>query len=412
MSTSPKSEATVLLWGDRWWLPHHRLPVPFADLAQAADLLAAAWPEANRTLRLIFQPDDFATVPVECPNGNRATLAAALAEEHPVLRHPGHVWSHEPIMALGDGFTTLLHYETKPLLFSLVHRLRECGFTITTVWPMAAWLNALPPELSDSGAMTICAIHHDRFCLYRHSADGVRALRTGQGGDVLTAVAAHLGALAAQPESEFVLYITTEEQLVEKLGEKLPLESRHVVGVFAIWQALAKPAPLSARHPAQLLPPVPFISPPQMIRLVAAACLVASALLAVGPVRAAVAANADREMAEAEKRALRAEVETLQANESEIRRLQAGMADLAPDTLPWAQWLRSLADGLPPQIVLVTLQGDRVGFRIDGGIVGRMPETDWQRWRTQLQQPRSDWQWRDLPPAGPAASLTLQGNWR
>ncbi len=412
MSTSPKSESTVLLWGDRWWLPHHRLPVPFSDLAQAADQLAAAWPEPNRTLRLIFQPDDFATVPVACPNGNRATLAAALAEEHPALLHPGHVWSHEPIMALGDGFTTLLHYETKPLLFALVHRLRECGFTITTVWPMAAWLNALPPELSDSGAMTICALHSDRFCLYRHSADGVRAVRSGQGGDVITAVAVHLGALAAQAEAEFVLYITTEEALIERLGEKIPLEARHVVGSFAMWQALAKAAPLSVRHPAQLLPPVPFVSPPQLIRLIAAACLLTSAILAAGPVRAVLAAQADRAADDIEKRSLRAEIEPLQANEAEIRRLQAGMAELAEDSLPLAEWLQALAQNLPAQVVLTGLHADRRGFRVDGGIVGELSGADWLRWRQALAERHPHWSWPELPDAKPTAVLALKGHWQ
>jgi hypothetical protein len=412
MSTSPKSEATVLLWGDRWWLPHHRLPVPFADLAQAADQLAAAWPETNRIMRLVFQPDDFATVPVECPNGNRATLTMALAEEHPVLLHPGHVWSHEPIMGLGEGFTTLLHYETKPILFALVHRLRECGFTITTVWPMATWLNALPPELSDSGAMTICAIHSDRFCLYRHSADGVRALRCGQGGDVLTAVAVHLGGLASQPEGEFVLYITTEEHLLERLAEKIPLESRHVVGAFAMWQALAKAAPLHPRHPAQLLPPVPLVTAPQLIKLIAAACLLLSAVLAAAPARALVAARSDRAAGEDEKRTLLAEIEPLRANEVGIRQLQAGMAELADDPLPWSAWLQALAKELPVQVVLTGLKADRFGFAVEGGVVGELPDAVWLNWRKAVQEPRAHWVWVGSPAGKPAAGLTLKGHWQ
>lgn len=412
MSTSPKSEATVLLWGDRWWLPHHRLPVPFADLAQAADQLAAAWPEPNRIMRLVFQPDDFATVPVECPNGNRATLTMALAEEHPVLLHPGHVWSHEPIMGLGDGFTTLLHYETKPILFALVHRLRERGFTVTTVWPMATWLNALPPELSDSGAMTICAIHSDRFCLYRHSADGVRALRSGQGGDVLTAVAVHLGGLASQPEGEFVLYITTEEHLLERLAEKIPPGSRHIVGAFAMWQALAKSAPLPSRHPAQLLPPVPLVTAPQLIKLIAAACLLLSAILAASPARVLVTAWSNRTAGEDEKRTLLAEIEPLRANEAEMRQLQAGMAEMADDPLPWSAWLQALAKELPVQVVLTGLKADRLGFAVEGGVVGELPDAVWLSWHQAMQEPGAHWVWTEPPAGKPATGLTLKGRWQ
>jgi hypothetical protein len=411
MSTSPKSEATVLLWGDRWWLPHHRLPVPFTDLAQAADQLAAAWPEPNRMMRLIFQPDDFATVPVDCPNGNRATLTMALAEEHPVLLHPGHVWSHEPIMGRGEGYNTLLHYETKPILFALVHRLRECGFIITTVWPMATWLNALPPELSESGAMTVCAIHSDRFCLYRHSADGVRALRCGQGGDVLAAIAAHLGGLAGQPEGEFVLYVTTEEHLLEQLAERISVDDRHVVGVFAMCHALGKSAPLNPRHPAQLLPPVPLVTPPQMIKLIAAACLVVTAILAAGPVRTVIVAQSSRAAAEGEKQVLRGEIESLQAGETEVLKLQAGLSALTDDPLPWTDWLEALGRSLPNQIVLVSLRADRHGFHVEGGIAGELADADWRRWREQLQSP-SRWRWAELPGTKPTATLALQGHWQ
>ena len=31
----------VLLWGDRWWLPRQKMPVPFAGMGQAAAMLAA-----------------------------------------------------------------------------------------------------------------------------------------------------------------------------------------------------------------------------------------------------------------------------------------------------------------------------------------------------------------------------------
>ncbi|MDI1335801.1 MAG: hypothetical protein PSU94_06405 [Lacunisphaera sp.] len=411
MSTSPKFDTTVLLWGDRWWLPHHKLPIPFADMAQAADQLAAAWPEANRSLRLIYQPEDFATVPVECPNGNRATLTMALAEAHPVLLHPGHVWSHEPILGLGDGFTTLLHYETKPMLFALVHRLRECGFTVTTVWPMASWLNALPPELSDSGAMTICAIHSDRFCLYRHSADGIRAVRCGHGGDVLTAVAVHLGGLTLQPATEFVLFVTTDEQLVEQLAEKVPLDAQHVVGVFPMWQALAKAAPLGTRHPAQLLPPVPFVTAPQLITLIASVCLLAAAILAAAPVRTIITAQTDREAHENEKQVLRSEIEPLQASEGEVHRLQTRVADLADDPLPWSAWLLAVAKELPAQVVLTGLQADRRGFRVAGGIVGGLSEADWVRWRQSLQDSRGGWSLTESPATKPVGALALKGRW-
>jgi Tfp pilus assembly protein PilN len=138
----------------------------------------------------------------------------------------------------------------------------------------------------------------------------------------------------------------------------------------------------------------------------------ASAILAVGPVRTVMAAQANRAAEEIEKRSLRAEIEPLRANEAEIRRLQAGMAELAGDTLPWAEWLQALAQNLPDQVVLTGLQADRLGFRVDGGIVGDLPGADWLRWRKALAERHPHWSWLELPDAKPTAVLALQGHWQ
>ena len=264
--SSLKSEAaTVLLWGDRWWLPRHQLPVPFAEPGQAAALLAAAWLGRTKRLRVIYQPDDFTTVPAACPNAGRTMLALALAEEFPVVTHPGLLWSHEPILAAGESFNTLLHHETRPALFGLVHQLQEHGFTVDSVWPLPTWLNALPPDLSDSGAMTLIAVSAERFCVYRHSPEGIRSVQTGQGADVLDQLAGILQAIFAKHPDEFVLYVTTDDGLIDALNQRLPLIGDRVVGHFSVWEALAKAAPISSRHPAQLLPPGTALLPARAV---------------------------------------------------------------------------------------------------------------------------------------------------
>jgi len=403
---------TVLLWGDRWWLPHHRLPVPFAEAGQAADMLASAWSAPAKTIRLVYQPDDFATVAVDCPNGNRSTLALALADEHPVVVHPGHVWGYEPILGAHGGFSTLLHYETRPALFALVQRLQEHGFTVGSVWPMATWLNALPPELSESGAMTVCAIEADRFCLYRHSGDGVRAVRAGRQGDVLTAVTAHLGGVAAKAGTEFVLYVTTDEALVDKLNERIPVSDAQIVGVFTLWEALAKPALLNPRHPAQLLPSVPRVTFPQLVLLAAVACFISAVVAGAGPARALLAGFTGRGAIEAEKLALREEIAPLQRNEAELLRLSTEQAALAPDPLAWVALLRALPRNLPPSVVFTRLQADRQGFRLEGGVSAGLAAADWSSWRDSLTGAGARWTLTEGDSAPPSSEFTIRGVWR
>lgn len=247
---SPKSEATVLLWGNRWWLPHHRLPVPFTDLFRAADVLASVWTAPNRAIRLIYQPDHLVTVATACPKTNRATLVLALGEEFPVLCHPAFVWSHEPILPEGESYATLLHFETEPALHALVQQLEARGFTVNSAWPLAAWLTALPPDLSDSGAMTAAAFCADRFCVHRHAPNGTRRVVVGVGLDELVQA---LRPTVEENAAEFLLYVATEEAMVSAVEEKIRLGGNQVVGVFALADALAKAAPLSAENPAQLL---------------------------------------------------------------------------------------------------------------------------------------------------------------
>lgn len=377
---------TVLLWGERWWLPHQTIPVPFVDSSQAADQLAAAWPEKSRTLRIIYHPDDFVTAAVDCPNGNRATLTMALAEEHPVLMHPGHVWSHEPILAAGDVFNTLLHYETKPGLFALVQQLQEYGFTVVSAWPLPTWLNALPPELSDSGAMSIVALSADRFCVYRHSSDGVRSVQTGQGPDVVSAVAAYLQPAAAPATTEFVLYVTTDDGLVERLNERVPLASNQIIGIFSVTEALAKPAALPVKHPAQLLPPVPKITPRRAAIAASAVLLGVTALCAASYVRDYVALEAGRAARETQKETLRGEVAHLRANAAEISALRSQIAAAQPSP-SGAALLQQLSASIPPEVILDSVHMTNRDCTIEGWSAPTAAAADGDRWLRQLGDP-------------------------
>ncbi|MBL9219047.1 MAG: hypothetical protein JNG82_11200 [Opitutaceae bacterium] len=402
--SSLKSEAaTVLLWGDRWWLPRHQLPVPFAEPAQAAALLAAAWPGRTKRLRIVYHPDDFATVPATCPNAGRTVLSLALAEEFPVVTHPGLVWSHEPILAAGESFNTLLHHETRPALFGLVHQLQEHGFTVDSVWPLPTWLNALPPDLSDSGAMTLVAVSAERFCLYRHSPEGVRSVQTGQGADVLDQLAGILQATFAKHPDEFVLYVTTDDSLIDALNQRLPLIGDRVVGHFSVWEALAKPAPISGRHPAQLLPPGAVLLP---ARALAAACaLVLAAGLALGGEylhREITARRTGAELAR-EVPALRAEIARRQQAQAELAALRAEAGRPAPVFGPW---LRAVGQ-VPGAVTLTALRATRGEFTVTGGVTaaGALTEAAWRDWLGRLGGET----WRVEPAGLPAGTVRLTG---
>lgn len=406
ISISPKSDAaTVLLWGDRWWLPRYQLPVPFAEPDQAAALLAAAWPGRAKRLRLIYQPDDFVTVPAKCPNASRAVLAIVLAEEFPVVTHPGLLWSHEPILAAGETFNTLLHHETRPALFGLVHQLQEQGFTVESVWPLPTWLNALPPDLSDSGAMTLVAVSAERFCVYRHSPEGVRSVQSGAGAGAFDQLAKILQTIFEKHPDEFVLYVTTDDGLVDTLGQRLPAGGNRMVGHFSVWEALAKAAPISSRHPAQLLPPGASLLP----RVLATACilaLMAGLALAGEHLHRELAARRTEAELVREIPALQAEVTRRQQAQTELAALRAEAGRPAPVFGPW---LRSVGQA-PAAVTLTALRASRTEFTIAGGLTtaGALPEAAWRDWLSRL----AGGQWRIGPAALPVGAVRLTGQSR
>lgn len=379
MFTSLKSEAaTVLLWGDRWWLPRHQLPVPFADVSQAAALLAAAWPGRARRLRIIFQPDDFATAPVVCPQADRATLGLVLAEEYPALQHPGLAWGFEPVLAAGDQFNTLLHHETRPVLYGLVQQLQDHGFTVDSVWPLTSWLNVLPPELSESGAMTLVALSAERFHVYRHSPEGVRSVEVGHGADGLDRAASVLRAVFEKNPDEFVLYVTTDEGLLDALNQRIAVGGNRVIGHFAMWEALAKPAVLNARHPAQLLPAGAALWPVRLVRIASAIALLAGLAFAGDYVQQRLLAQQEADALARELPVLRAEVAERRSAMAALTAEQAG----ASRPIAWAATLLRATGRAPAPVTLASLQATPAEFALAGGVTaaGALADSAWREW--------------------------------
>lgn len=364
ISFSPRSEPTVLYWHDRWWLPSHRIPVPFGDIGQAPDMLAAAWPGRKPVLRIVWAPASFASVAVACPEADRATVAAALAEEHPALSHPGHVWGREPVQ---DG-RTLLHYETEPGLFAVVRRLEDLGFGVESVWPMATWLAALAPEAAGLGRVTVVATAGTRWRLYRRSAEG----REAAAGDDLASLEAALRDPSPPEGPALLLHVATDETDVEAF------DAPGITGRIAVWDALEKPVILPAKHPAQLLPPLPKLS---LMRIVLAAnllCLVVALVAGCRLWQARQVAELQRREQMREIAALRPEVERLRANAAEFVKLTS----MRRPRLPVSELLQSIATGLPSGMTPTDCVVESGRFRL-AGWTDPGARDSWQMWASR-----------------------------
>ena len=385
---------TVLLWGDRWWLSDSPEPLPFAGFEEAARVLAAHLGLKHAKLRLIYQPDTLATVATPCPKGSRTTLVAALAPSFPTLGTADHAWSHEPILAKGDSFATLLHFEREPRLEVLLAQLAAQGIAVETVWPLPTFLHALPDEWSESGAMTIVALSPDRVCGYRHSADGERSAPAWSGENALAEFGAWLSDIFVRNPDEPILLVGDPDAAAALEPHAAPSE-RPNVKWLPLTEALARRVVLPRHHPAQLLAPMPVIT---LQRAVVAASLAFLAL--AGWSGAAYAhdilawrtADADREI---RKQALRTEVAHLQGNAAEITRLRETLSRVAVRP-PAGALLQKIAATTPREVACDTLSVTSGGFALNGHLAPSAPAGAGEAWRARLTDPG----WTlDLKPA-------------
>ena len=353
---------TVLLWGEQWWVPGQPAPIPFTGRSQAAPALARSWGAGARSLRLVFEPDDFVSTPANCPNTSKALLGAALAEDFPSLGHPAIAWGHEPILAAGENFNTVLHHEGQPWLKSLVAELESLGFSVACAVPMIAWLSALPEDLTESGAITLFAVQPERFCLYRHSTGGERTTLKRCGPDAQSTLVTHLRSLMRNRAGEFIFGVVRSAEELAAIELALGLEPEQWAGGLTVAMALEREALVPPKHPARLLPPKPFVTAARAITAATLLLMLAVALGAVHYVRLELRARSVAAVRAFLKEDLQRSVAQLRANQAEAGLLRAEIASLAEPAPRVAGFIRKLGSSVPPEILLTE-------FRIEGASV-------------------------------------------
>lgn len=380
--SSVKSDATILLWGDRWWLPRHRIAVPFPEFDQAAAVLAAAWPGKKLPLRLIYQPADLASVAVNCPVADKSILGAALAAEHPALTHPGHVWGYEPIAAEENLGRTVLHYETRPGLFSLVRRLEDHGFAVESVWPLATWLAALAPAAMGEGTVLVAALAAGRGTLYRQGPEGrsvIHALDPAELG-----ACTDVRGETKDGARTLLLTLSADDAALDAFAARLDPDVT-LAGGFPLWDALAKPVALPPKHPAQLLPPLPKLS---LMRVIIAAnllCLLVACVAGWQLYQRNIASKVAADAGAREANELRREIGALHEQAVETSQVEKAWRDAR--ARPAArQLLETLAEDLPPGMVFRSCRIEGSGFEVIGWSDPALPPEVWRAWTERQRE--------------------------
>ena len=362
-TSRPSEPRTVLLWGNRWWLPGSDTSLEFSDLSHAVDMLVdhhADEPKPVR-LRLVFQPDTLETVAVACPQGDRETLAAALSAEFPALVAPACAWSHDPVLPVGDAFSTLLHFESQPGLVALATQLALRGLAVDSAWPLATFLHALPDEWTDTGAVCVIAVEAERAVAYRHPAGGARNVLRWQEDRILPPVAAWLAEILDRAPEEPVLIVYADDEIATALGAFAGNERYPGVELVPLAEALARPVVLPRYHPAQLLPRPPRVTAQRALIAASIALLFAAGGFGAAYARTLHAAHEATGANLVRLPPLRAEVAHLRNNAVEIATLRRSIEGGAAGP-PAGAFLDKLSTTLPAELTLTSLRMGRRGI--------------------------------------------------
>jgi len=363
MCSSRRSKpVTVLWWRSRWWLAGEVVSAVIEGIEPAADWLVRHFTEESKPVRvrLVYQPETLASVLVGCPHGARRELAQALAPEFPALASGDRAWGFEPVLTKGETASTILHFEREPGLIALATRLAEHGIALDSAWPLTTFLQAVPAEWSQSGALAVIAIGPDEAVAFRHARDGERTVQRWSGSAHKEA-SRWLASTIGEDLADSVVVVTdsaeTQAALAEVVGVQIPgLE------VYTVSQVLRRHVVLPRYHPAQLLPREPTALAALLLKAASVALFLTAAGLAgmLGfrwHATRAAAGNATTRLA-----TLRAELLQLRANAAELAALEATSA-VGP---PVSVFLDRLARTIPPDVVLASVRVDASGVACAG----------------------------------------------
>ncbi|AHF94615.1 hypothetical protein OPIT5_22080 [Opitutaceae bacterium TAV5] len=403
---------TVLLWGNKWWLENTAAPVSFTSLADAVGALASALPPGReKRLRLVYQPDDLVSAPTHCPNGTRNLLAITLGPEHPALVRPGYAWSHEPIRRDGEGFETILHYETTPALFDLVADLEGHGFVVESAWPLGTFLHALPLEWPASGAVSVAAVERERVCALRQETDGKRSLHHWHGDNAVDEFGRWLGGIVEQNPGDSVLLVSGKRNAanIRKLLDRKEGREDAAFECIPLPDALVRAVVLPRKHPAQLLPPARLANPQVMAMAASVALLAGAAGFAVPWLGAQVAAHPSGPAQAARIATLETEVARLNTEAEQVIRAR----ERAPDSGPPVGFLLHQLSTLPSQIALGSLRVSADGFTLTGHVAPDTSPRILEQWQKQSGSTGNAWRWPDgavsAEQIGSGGAFTLHG---
>lgn len=360
-------------------------------------------------LRLIYQPQDLQSMPVDCPKGSRKSIQQALAPDHPALTTDLVVWACQPLIATARGASTVLSLERTPNLRRFAEALAKARIRLDGAFPIAAVLERLPAFAGDGPAIGI--LHSASLgLLYTRDASGVRNVAPISDGADTEARALELFSTHIH-----TFHVPPQVSIAHTTATPWPFEAPGVTVTTADLSVFLQEAEkLSLSSLSNFLPPSRLPSPSSVAILAASLAILASAMVVIRH-EARLADERAQALLKADRRAsLDQELNGRRSNQSAIARATALAADIGASPAALAPLLGFLEAELPRELTLTDLRYERGVFTIEGSVHSGdgAAEGPFFAFYDSLSAPSRPWRISTKRPTAASASFNLSGSFQ
>jgi len=332
------------------------------DAGDALLRLLSAAPLKPTAVRLIYQPADLVSEPVDVPLASRSKIKKTLAHDYPALFHNLAPWSCQTLLP-GDtlGAQTLLNFEKSPRLSGLLGKITAAGFALDGVFPLLTLLERLPA--ASAPARSVVIAHTESVCLiYTREASGIRTTASfysdaeSLGLDYFcnSSMAAGL----STPIVEIVYLAPHPWSFDTYTAPTIPTAHKLDAFLAQAWQI--PPADFSNFAPASPLPS------PSKVAVGLGACLLACALF-IAARHELIFRQRAADLSQKHKRhaELSAELAQRQERAAVIKKADTFLADVGSSPAGFSDLLRLLEAKLPREITLTGIKIQERDFTLD-----------------------------------------------
>jgi hypothetical protein len=332
------------------------------DASEALLLQLRGCPSKPTAFRLIYQPHDLVSEPVEVPFASRRKIKNALAHDHPSLAHNLVPWSCQHLIPSDkQGAQTLLNYEKAPRLSSLLEKITAAGFAVDGVFPLLTLLERLPAAHSPARSLVIA--HTETHCLlYSREASGIRTTAVySEDAETLALdyfCNSSLGAGQPAPAVEILYLAPKPWPFATYTAPTVP--TVHPLDSFLTEAWQIPTADLSNFAPGSKLPTLNSLS------LGLAGCLCAAAVFIATQHEINFRQRAaDLNQKQKRHSELSAELRTLQERAAVIKKAELLFSDIGSSPAGLVPLLRTLEAKIPREITLTGIKIQERDFSLD-----------------------------------------------